>query len=823
MENATTTTNLTKVIMAIIVTLGLAAGVVAGVVVNGGSRAGASKLTDEVGQPIEDDGERATPEPIDDETPTIDVGEDAEVVEQADGTTTVTGTVEIPTAAGPVELDDADLVIEEGPDGEPIIVGGTAEVPFPTTGILENAVINHLPKGLVGTDYGRDLHHLGAHLQDDRLYMWFHFDGGLDVELPFAGEPGYEALPAAIEIPTGVTATMVLDPNDPYFYVGMPCPDLDTEDEDDKDNDKKDEDKDKSDDDKKKNDEEDTTKDDDKTDDQDTKKNDENEDEDEETLITLEPIGGVGQDCGLGFSLQGMIPAPAVEGLEPFFGHIVVDGIIPLPSAMELDGSVVVEVREDKVRTSGFGELSATIPLIDTLLDIELPIGDATVDLQAGGGRLSLGFEGQVGGNEPTYELPIIGVPFTLPTNGTAEASALVAWNIDADGRWTIDRESHLEITGEMTMTLLPFADALGVDLAAQSIDAMLRIDGDGAYVAGSTELTLHPALQSGAGMHLETFLSFRDFSESYLTFDGELVVAGVTLGDASVDLSQHGLFVSGMLTNTIATVELQGEISSAGVNLSGTQTIEFPLDVLSRISDGATAAIDDAQAEVDRLQGAIEAMREQVRKERRLADTTLQGWIEALEEAQRDLDEIDDNIASNKRKIESLRDKKDAEKRRFKNLNLAEQGLQLVKHNARLAGWNTEIGYLTAENGIQFGYKETASLALEAAQAGIRLAEDALDAIPVDIDPRIVGLIAAKETATAVLQTARAAAEIIDVSGTLRGQITWQLGTAGISGSVVAEYCGTSCTTLAGGSVTLLPTPEACVELFDIEVCASL
>ena len=815
MENATTTSSTTKVIMAIIVTLGLAAGVVAGVVVNGGSRAGASRLTDEVATPTVDTRERTTPQPIDDDQPTIEVGDDAEVVEQSDGTTVVTGRVDIPTAAGPVELEDADLVIEEGPDGEPIIVGGTAEVPFPTTGILEDAVINHLPKGLVGTDYGRDLHHLGAHLQDDRLYMWFHFDGGLDVELPFAGKPGYEALPASIEIPTGVTATMVLDPNDPYFYVGMPCPDFESEDKDDKDEDNKNDD------------EKDQKKDDNSDKDEDNKKDDtdenKSEDEDEDALYTLEPVGGVGQDCGLGFSLQGNIPAPAVDGLEPFFGHIVIDSIIPLPSAMELDGTVVVEVRDDRVRTSGFGELSATLPLIDTLLDIQIPLGDATVDLQAGGGRISMGFEGQIGGTNPTYELPIVGVPFTLPADGTAEASALLAWNIDAGGSWSIDPASHFEVTGEMTMNLVPFADHLGLDLASQSVDAMLRIDGEGAYVAGSTAVTLHPALESGAQMQLETFLSFGDFSESYLAMDGELVVAGVTLGDASIDLSRNGLFVSGMLTNTIATVELRGEISSAGVNLSGTQTIEFPLDVLSRISEGATSAIDDAQAEVDRLQGAIEAMRDQVRKERRLADETLQGWIRGLETAQADLNKINDNIRTNNRKIATLEDKIDAEKARYRKLNAGQKALQAIGHGATLAGWRGEITVLQTANLAQYGYKETADFALETAQNGLRLAEDAIDAIPTDIDPRIVSLIAAKEAATLVLQTARSAAEIIDVSGTLRGQITWNVGTDGLSGSIVAEYCGNACTTLAGGSITIFPTPEACIEVFDIEVCASI
>ena len=69
----------------------------------------------------------------------------------------------------------------------------------------------------------------------------------------------------------------------------------------------------------------------------------------------------------------------------------------------------------------------------------------------------------------------------------------------------------------------------------------------------------------------------------------------------------------------------------------------------------------------------------------------------------------------------------------------------------------------------------------------------------------------------------AAAPAGLTHLSGTLRGQITWNVGTDGLSGSIVAEYCGNACTTLAGGSITIFPTPEACIEVFDIEVCASI
>lgn len=812
--SSTRTGTPTKVAMAVVIAFALVGGIVAGGIVAGnGNTAGAQQAdgsTEGDGNGGAGDGNSGGsgsvgdgttppgPTPTSDDQPTIEVGDDATVVVHDDGTTGVVGTVDIPTSAGPVQLRDADLVIEDGPDGLPIIVGGTAEVPFPTTGVLAEAVINHVPTGLVGTNYGRDLHHLGAHLQDDRLYVWFHFDGGLDIELPFAGQPGFEAVPATIEVPVGVSATLVLDPNDPYFYVGTPCPDVELEDNDNNN---------------------DTDR---NRDDEDDSERDE-EMPDQDALVTLEPIGGVGQDCGVGFSLQGLIPAPTAANADPFFGHVVVDAIVPLPYGMELDGSVVVEIRDDAARTSGTGDLSATLPLVDALIDIQLPIGGATVNLEATAERLSLAFDGMVGGTEPTYELPLIGVPFTLPTDGSIRAEALLAWDIDAAGRLTVAEDSFVEIDGRFEMGFGQWASELGLSLGSSSVDANLRIDRAGVRLVGSAEATLHPALSSNSSLTLDAFLSFGDIAESYVSLDGELVVAGVTLGEAAVDLSNEGLFVAGMLTNTIATVELRGEISPAGINLSGSQSLEFPLDVLQRFADAAISGIDAAQAEVDRLQDEIDRLREEVRQGRRDRDATFQQWTMALEIAQADLDVIDENIRINNQKISGLRSDIQAEIRRYNNLNLGEQLLQSIEHGALLTAWNAAIAGFELANVTQLGYRETANLVLQGAIEGLALAGAALDAIPVDTDPRIIALFAAKETATLVLQTARAGADLVNVGGTLRAEITWQLGTDGLGGAAVAELCTDTCTTIVGASVTVLPVPEACVEVVGIPACVGL
>ena len=59
---------------------------------------------------------------------------------------------------------------------------GVADLPFPTIGPFQNAVVRHSSRAELGYDYGRNLRGLGAHLRDERLYVYFTFSQGLEVE-----------------------------------------------------------------------------------------------------------------------------------------------------------------------------------------------------------------------------------------------------------------------------------------------------------------------------------------------------------------------------------------------------------------------------------------------------------------------------------------------------------------------------------------------------------------------------------------------------------------------------------------------------------------
>jgi hypothetical protein len=88
-------------------------------------------------------------------------------------------TVKLPV--GDILLRNADLAVTLGEDGAIEQLRGTAEVPLPRLGILENVALNGPVKADVGFERGANLADLNAPLDPDRQYMFVHFGSGLDL------------------------------------------------------------------------------------------------------------------------------------------------------------------------------------------------------------------------------------------------------------------------------------------------------------------------------------------------------------------------------------------------------------------------------------------------------------------------------------------------------------------------------------------------------------------------------------------------------------------------------------------------------------------
>lgn len=67
----------------------------------------------------------------------------------------------------------------------------------------------------LGLDQGRNLK-LEVPLDAETSYLFFRFDAGLEMEI--GGAKGTK--PLKLSVPPGIRATMVIDPNDPFYYIG---------------------------------------------------------------------------------------------------------------------------------------------------------------------------------------------------------------------------------------------------------------------------------------------------------------------------------------------------------------------------------------------------------------------------------------------------------------------------------------------------------------------------------------------------------------------------------------------------------------------------
>ncbi len=114
---------------------------------------------------------------------------------------------------GKIVLPKADLTLTLDDENHIQQLHGTAQVPFPSFGLLDEARVVTPALAEVGLDSGASLAHLHAPLKDDRQYLFFNFGTGLAIDA--ASQRGSMRL----SIPAGQRATLVIDTEEPLVYL----------------------------------------------------------------------------------------------------------------------------------------------------------------------------------------------------------------------------------------------------------------------------------------------------------------------------------------------------------------------------------------------------------------------------------------------------------------------------------------------------------------------------------------------------------------------------------------------------------------------------
>jgi hypothetical protein len=116
---------------------------------------------------------------------------------------------------GQVTLTNARLQVAVGADGKIKRLNGSADMPFPTFGLLKDVSVVNPARANVGLDLGKNLPDVGVTLQPDRPYLFFNANSFMSV----AGRTPAGTDPFSLSFTPGQQLTLVIDTVDPVAYL----------------------------------------------------------------------------------------------------------------------------------------------------------------------------------------------------------------------------------------------------------------------------------------------------------------------------------------------------------------------------------------------------------------------------------------------------------------------------------------------------------------------------------------------------------------------------------------------------------------------------
>ncbi|HPG25586.1 MAG TPA: hypothetical protein PLW10_08135, partial [Myxococcota bacterium] len=375
---------------------------------------------------------------------------------------------------------------------------------------------------------------------------------------------------------------------------------------------------------------------------------------------------------GVAFSLHGYIPFEplndyGVEDEMPVFdGHLFVRGPIPLFQGLTLDGDTVIDIDPDEdgdhpfeptfydgsefpdLALGGNGALSVGIPFLE-FFEYGFELGTGTAAGRLGERDQRVVFSGELGLDQESFlgDLPI----------GIEAGGRVAVYGVFEDDLLA----SFIHAEGEMALDPTAIGRAFGVQLGpVASSEMVLDISALGLYAQGSTSVSPFPALgfaEAGA----ETFVSTNGL-DSYFALRGAMALDGIGLENAEFKAHvRDGVTVRGAIFIGETEFAMAGDVGPQGYALEGSVALGEGVEMNAQ----ETVALVDELLEHEDARKAIEDSLSVASVGLEAARWTAEAAWSAVEIAQIPVDELNGSIGFHDRNARANYDRYRSAKRR--------------------------------------------------------------------------------------------------------------------------------------------------------------
>jgi len=507
----------------------------------------------------------------------------------------------------------------------------------------------------------------------------------------------------------------------------------------------------------------------------------------------------------IAISNHGWIPfeAETVWGIPGnnhlFSGHFYLQGAVTVDGMTVLDGDTIVHLSEDGFVMAGNGDLALKGPFGD-FIDFTLFLGTASAAIEITADEQKTFISGISEPDKSMFgDIPL------LPSS-SLRAAAYLDSQIE---------KSSISMQGEYSLGTGIIGELIGVQMNdLYGVTAKVQLTGDGIVLDGVTQSQISPDIEMSGEIKVHAKFSWADPDDFVISLAGKADVYGVGLEEVAIEINSGGMFINGVFVTPLTEIAVSGNVTETGPALSGYGEVAIGLESLTQSFRDAVNTMQAAQQEVARLDLLIAQQSKIVQAERNKHKKSVSDARKKVSSLDGQISSLNNKIKSRKKSISSLKKAISNKYRWYKKAKWYQKASRWASYASYRAKKTASI---SAHQIVITSYQaSTASLnlAIKGAKASLTLLERATVITPIELDPRVAGLISAKAIATETLNITQAPfAAVPFIDSNFKARIELDLNYLGLIGSVTAEFDGYQA---LSGWVELSGEPKACIDMHE-------